>query len=745
METTMKQVDRRGFLKVSAIAGGGMLLGAYILDRSVAFAESVGALADGGMLNAFVRITPDGIVTIMSKNPEIGQGIKTSLPMMIADELDVDWKDVRIEQADADQAKYGSQGAGGSTATPTNWMGQRQVGAAARAMIVSAAAQQWGVPESELTTASGVVYHKASNRKAKYGELVTKAATLPPPELQSVKLKDPKDFKIIGTRVPGVDNLKIVTGKPLFGIDVTVPGMKYAVFEKCPVFAGKAVSANLDEIKAMPGVRNAFIIAGGTNFGGVVSGVAVIADTWWQAHSARKQLKVVWDDGPTASQSSLGFATRAAELSKGTPAQTTAKDGDPDGALASAPHTAEGAYFYPFISHAPLEPQNCTALFKDGKIEMWAPTQQPGGGRAVVAQVLGIQPADITIHMVRAGGGFGRRLQNDYMAEAAAIAKEVAGTPVKLLWSREDDIRHDFYRPAGFHYLKGGVDANGKLVAWKNHFVTFAQASSATVGAGEFPARFIPNYELGTSSMPLGAPTGALRAPGSNGISFVMQSFIDELAHAAGRDPVQFRLDLLAAYSPPPPADPAAGGGRGRGGGFAQSLDAARMRGVLQEVAERSGWGKQQLPKGRGMGVAFHFSHRGYFAEVVDASVSKDGQITVNKVWVVGDVGSQIVNPSGAENQVQGAVFDGLAQALGQEITIDAGHTVESNIDEFPLFRMAQTCPVDVHFRVTENPPTGLGEPALPPAPPALCNAIFAATGNRIRSLPLSKHDLSWA
>jgi isoquinoline 1-oxidoreductase subunit beta len=732
--TWSSAIDRRNFLRVSAVAGGGLLLGTWLDFGRDGVAEAAEVSAEFAP-NAFIRIQTSGAITIIAKNPEVGQGIKTMLPMLIADELDVDWSAITIEQAMSDEAKYGRQVAGGSTATPLNWEPLRRAGAAGRQMLIAAAAQQWNVPAAELTTRSGVVSHRASNRQATYGSLATAAAAITPPDLTKVPLKDPKDFRIIGKALSGVDNAKIVTGKPLFGIDVTVPGMLHATFEKCPVFGGKVVSANIDEIKSLPGVKQVFVVEGGTALNGLLSGVAILADTWWAAKSARGKLRVTWDEGTTAQQSSAGYAAKAAEFHAQAPQRTPKNDGDVSAAFAAAAKTVEATYSYPFLAHATLEPMNCTAHVRADGIEIWAPTQAPQAGRQLVAKTLNVAEKDIAIHIVRGGGGFGRRLANDYMVEAAWLSK-VAGVPVKLVWTREDDMQHDFYRPAGFHKLKAGIDATGSVTALQNHFVSFSNTgtdfvASAGMDGNEFPGGgAIPNLQLGVSTMPLGVPTGFLRAPGSNALSFVLQSFIDEIAHAAGKDPVQLRLELLSKM----PAETPRG-----------MMSASRMTGVLKLVAEKSGWGKRTLPKGSGMGVGFYFSHRGYFAEVVEVAVSKAGELTVKKVWVAGDVGSQIINPSGAINQVQGSVLDGISEALAQEITIDRGRVQQNNFNDFPLIRIAQSAPVDVHFLTTDNPPTGMGEPALPPVVPALCNAIFAATGKRIRSLPLSKHDLRWS
>jgi isoquinoline 1-oxidoreductase subunit beta len=717
-------LNRRSFLKLAGIAGGGLALAFYIGDRATALAED----GDRGFVpNAFLRIAPDGTIVIYSKGPEIGQGIKTSFPMIIAEELDADWSKVRVQQAAVNPAVYGRQSAGGSRSIAMNWEQLRRAGAVGRAMLVAAAAKQWSVSESECVTGNSVVTHPSTNRQLGYGELASKAAQLPVPDEKSLRLKDRKQFKLLGTRVGGVDNLALVTGQPLFGIDQVIPNMHYAVFEKCPAVGGKVRSANLDEIKKLPGVTHAFVVEGTGKPMEVMPGVAILAKSTWAAISARRKLQVSWDESSASKDSWNKAVADARKLSKQAGAETLRDSGNFDHAAASAT-VVEALYTYPFVAHAPLEPQNCTASFKDGAVEIWAPTQTPDSGLGQVAAVLGIAQEKVTIHQTRVGGGFGRRLLNDYMCEAATISKQ-AGVPVKLQWTREDDMQHDFYRAGGFHSFKGGVDAAGKLVAWQDHFITFSHdgqkpSLAASLSPDEFPAQLVANVRITQSLLPLSTPTGWWRAPGSCAIAFAVQSFLHECSVAAKRDHLQFLLDVMGEPRWLKPDD-------------VYALNTGRAAAVIKLAAEKAGWGRQ-LPPGRGLGLAFHFSHAGHFAEVAEVSVDANRKLKLHRVTVAADIGP-IVNLSGAENQVEGSVIDGYSTALGLAISIENGRIQQTNFDRYPLLRIANAPQVDVHFIQSDFSPTGCGEPALPPLAPALCNAIFAATGQRVRSLPLTQ------
>jgi isoquinoline 1-oxidoreductase subunit beta len=723
-------IDRRAFLKFSAL--GGLVLGYYLKAGNLAHGEVAKPstkLVDGAFVpNAFIQIAPNGKITIIAARPEIGQGIKTSLPMIVAEELGADWRDVTVESAPLNSI-YGQQGAGGSTSTPNSWMPMRRVGATARTMLIEAAAEAWKVPASECYTENGAVHHRPSGRTAPFGELINRAAELPVPDEKSVALKDPKEFSLLGKRIGGVDNPQVVSGKALFGIDQKMPGMVYATYVKAPLFGAKVVEANVDQVKGLPGIRDAFVVnktVGGLT--GLVPGVAIVGDSTWSVFCARRQLKVTWQDGEHGSDSWAKF-TQQADAAAKAGGKVDRSDGDVDAALKSAAKVIEANYHYPFISHTNLEPQNCTVHVKGDHAEVWAPIQNPGAGRRIAAEVLGLPEENIAFTITRSGGGFGRRLSADFVGEAAAIAQKV-GVPVKLTWMREDDLQHDHYRPGGFHYLKGGVDAAGKLTAWQSHHVSFG----SNLGPDDFPARFVPNYRLENTKLANGIPMGPWRAPGSCTYAFVICSFLDELAHAAGKDPVEFNLAVLGDRDLVPGTGP-----RGR------PYNAARMRGVIEKVAAASGWGKK-LPPGKGMGLGYYFSHQGYIAEVAEVTVSKEGSLIIDRVTAAIDVGSQIVNLSGAENQVQGSIIDGINAAWHQELDIRNGAVVQSNFHEYQMLRMPDSPrQIEIHFVKTDYPPTGLGEPALPPIAPAVANAVFAASGKRIRQFPFAQTDLRWS
>lgn len=736
--TLSKELNRRSFLKLSTLASGGLAL-AYYLKSATSLEGQVSKLTESTDENsfkpsAFVHIAHDGTVTLASARPEIGQGIKTSLPMIIAEELGVKWTDVKVISVPLNPI-FGGQAAGGSTSTPTSYMHLRRVGATARTLLIQAAAASWSVPVTECFVKDGSVVHKPTGKSLSYGALVQAAAKLPVPDEHSVVLKDPSEFTLLGSRIGGVDNQKVVTGQPLFGIDQVIPGMLYAVYVKCPVWGGKVVSANLDVVKSQPGVRDAFIINETVPYHnnpvlGLVPGVAILADSTWNAFSARKQLQVVWDEGKFANDSWSGYSEAAKQMATtGKGLKKVRDSGNVDQAFQTAAKVIEADYHFAFIGHTNLEPQNTTAHFTGNKIYLWSPTQNPGDVQASVAEALDIEPENVSIVMTRIGGGFGRRLHPDPCMEAAVIAKK-CGQPIKLTWSREDDFQHDHFRPGGFHHFKAGLDAKGKLIAFADKVMGFDAAS----GADNYPARFIDNCRIEAGKIPNNVPTGPWRAPGSNTYGFVICSFLDELAHAGGRDPVEFSLEILGTKDVLPGTGPRSA-----------PYNAARMRGVIKLAAEKAGWGKT-LPKGQGMGLGYYFSHQGYVAEVAEVTVTKEGELKVTRVVAAVDVGSQIVNLSGAENQVQGAIIDGLNSSWRQELDIQNGRLVQSNFHEYQMLRMPDTIrDIEIHFSKTKYPPTGLGEPALPPLAPAVANAIFAATGKRIRQLPFSHTDLRWS
>ena len=715
------KLDRRQFLKLTGLVGGGLML---------TFGTPK-ALAKGAVLqpNGYVKIDATGIV-LYAKNPEIGQGVKTSLPMIIAEELDAAWDDVQVVQSPIDRETYGWQMAGGSTSIPGNWDPLRRAGAAARSMLVEAAAKRWGVEATALSTRDSHVVHAASGRKLAYTELAAGAAAMDVPNPQSLTLKKRDQFRLIGKRITGVDNDALVRGEPLFGIDQMLPGMKYAVYQKCPAIGGKVASANLDAIKAMPGVHDAFVLEGNGNAMELLPGVAIVADNTFSAIQAKRALKVEWDESD-ASKDSWTHAKAEAERLRKESGPQVVNTGDVDAAFASSAKQASGFYTYHFVSHATLEPQNCTAWFKDGALELWAPTQTPAQGIGSAAKVVGVSPSKVTLHQLRCGGGFGRRLYNDFTCEAAAITKR-AGVPIKLQWTREDDMAYDLYRAGGFHQMDGAVDENGKVTGWRDRFITFTNdgrrpVSGGGLGRGVFPAGLVDNVRLEQTALPWMNRCGAWRAPGSNVFAFVFQSFLDELAHAAGRDSLDVLLEVFG--------EPRQMGPRG--------MHTGRAAGVVKLAAKEAGWGRE-LADGRGMGIAFYYSHAGHIAEVAEVSVSDQKQVRVHKVTVAADVGP-IVNLSGAENQMQGSVVDGLSTMTGLSVTFENGRVEQSNFDRYPMLRMPSTPEVAVHFVDSDYPPTGLGEPALPPLAPAVCNAIFAASGHRIRTLPISEEGFSLA
>ena len=730
------RVTRRHVLIAGAGAAGSLVIGLPAIARE----------EDGErMLGFFVQINPDGGVVVGSKEPEIGQGLRTALPMMVAEELDVEWERVSVTQmplgivktAEGYAWKYGGQGVGGSAGLTSNWVLMRQAGADARLQLIRAAAARLGVDESQCHTTPGVVVCPDMNIEIPYSELVAAAAALPAPE-SPAPLKAVKDHRIVGTPRNTIDARDIVTGKMKYGIDTIKPDMRYAVVARAPVLNARVRSFDDTAARAIDGVLDVFRIDGpapGEPYIVLASGVAVVATSTWAAMKGRDALEIEWEQSPSAADSSERFWRENEEMLQGD-GQVVLDDGDFDAAMAAAATTLTRRYRVPFVSHAPLEPQNCYAFVQTDECHIIAPTQMPAGASRAAAEVTGLPRENIRVDIARVGGGFGRRLTNDYVAEAAMISKQT-GWPIQLLWSREDDMKNDFYRPGGLHEMQAGMNDEGKITAWAQRLASGSKyyrrpnmpdedLFSAELYIDDFPRRIVENIRMEYFHNAIGLPRGSWRAPAHTANAFVIQSFLDEIAHETGRDPLRLRLDLLGEsreleYS-------------GHGG---PTFDPGRLARVLRFVSERIGYGKS-LPEGRGVGIATHFTFGGYAAHAMEVSVT-DGRLAIERIVAAIDCG-YAVHPNGVDAQLQGATIDGISTALGLEITVRDGQVQQSNFHDYPLARIA-TVPslFETHILPYDDVPTGAGEIGLPSAAPALTNAIFAATGKRIRNLPIAR------
>lgn len=701
MKTTKLPVSRRSFLKVSALAGGGLVIGFNTVHAATDWLTALNTFEPNG----FLRITSDGIITILAPNPEVGQGVKTSLPMLVAEELDVAWDSIRVEQAGLDTNKYQRQVAGGSGSVRSSWESFRKAGAAAKQMLVEAAAKNWNVSANACTTENGYVLHISSNRKASYGELADKAATLSIPE--EINLKNPADYKIIGKRIRNVDTKNIVTGKPLFGIDTKREGMLYAMVAR-PVFGKKLKSVDDSAARKVTGVKNVVQYE---------NKVAVLATTTWAAKKGRDALRIVWEDEKKLESTADYVNAFSGLIQKNTDAPKR-NDGDIEKALGSGGKIIESTFEAPFLPHAPLEPMNFFADVKEDRAELHGPTQTPARTRTDAAKALGLPEDKITVGMSRMGGGFGRRLQADYSVEAAMISK-LAKAPVQVIWTREDDMQGGFYRPAGMYNYRAVISANKELIGW--HLRAAAANSGNASRENNFPAGVVPNFRIDSHNYESTITVGPWRAPNHNFIAYTEESFIDEIAHELGKDPVAFRLELLDKAKASPVGTVA--------------YDVEKYKRVVQLAAEMGNWGKQGV-NGIYKGFGAHFSFGSYAAQVADISIV-DNKVKVHKVYCAIDCG-RVINPSGAENQIEGGIIDGLGHALYGELTFDKGEAIQKNFTSYKLIRIPDAPEIEVRFVESDAHPQGLGEPGLPPIGAAVANAIFAATGKRLRKQPFN-------
>jgi isoquinoline 1-oxidoreductase subunit beta len=741
-------LGRREFLGQSSRAGAGLLLAFYLPTGSKVNVNEDATPEKPFAPNAWLEVVSDGEIKIWCGKSEMGQGVWTSLPMIVAEELDGDWRSVRVVQADLDP-RYGEQLTGGSLSVRTSYANLRKAGAAAREMLIAAAAAEWEVDRATCSTSHGEVVHIDTKRRLPFARLIARATTLTPPA--DPPLKSPAEFKLIGQPIPRTDTRLKVTGQARFGMDARVPGMLIASVERCPVCGGGVKSYNAEQIKNARGVRSVIEVkpvhlthqfgeesgAGSRNY--TRAGVAVIADSTWAAIEARKMLKVEWDEGPAARESSSTLREECIRLTS-LPGTVMRNDGDFAKAFASASKKIEAVYEVPFLAHATMEPMNCTAHVHDGQCELWAPTQVPGAAAESVAKALGIPRDRVTVHVMFLGGGFGRRLIQDYAVEAALISRD-AGSPVQVVWSREDDIRHDFYRPAAYHTLRAGLDAGGHITAW------FHRAASPSIGTfysgtgippraaaemngPDFPAFAVPNLRTEFARVESGMPVGYWRSVENSGNFFAISSFFDEAASAAGRDAVDF---LLATLGPARKIDLGADNG---------AIDVGRQRRVIELAAEKADWGKA-LPKGSGRGIAAFSGYGSHVAQVAEVSCDAvRGTLRIQRVVCAVDCGLPI-NPGGVKAQMEGAINFGLAAALNSAITVKDGRVQQSNFHDYEVLRTSDAPPgIDVHVVPSTEAPGGCGELGVPPIAPAVANAIYAATGKRIRRLPVRSADL---
>jgi isoquinoline 1-oxidoreductase beta subunit len=701
-------LSRRDFLRLGALAGAGLVIG-FRLPRA---GEARGAAAKPLAPNVWLRIAPDGTVTVLVARSEMGQGVRTALPMLVAEELEADWTRVRFEQA-TPEPRYGSMSTGGSRSIRSLHGPLRKAGAQAREMLVSAAALTWGVDRADCRAERGEVVHGATGRRLAYGALVERAATLEVPA--DPPLKDPGDWKILGTRVARLDAREKVDGSAGFGLDVRVPAMRHAAVVRCPVFDGKATGFDPAPARAVRGVTDVLQIS---------SGVAVVADSTWAAFQGAAALTVRWDEGPLAGLDSAAIRRRFAELAA-QPGAVARKEGEGAAALAHAARTLEAVYETPYLAHATMEPMNCTAHVRADACDIWVATQTATGVQQRAAQVTGLKPEVIRVHTQYLGGGFGRRSEQDFVVEALELSRAV-GAPVQVVWSREDDLRHDFYRPATYHLLRAGLDEAGKPRVWTHRLVGPAILRRIAAGAirnGIDPTSVegaaglpyaIPNLEVDFVEHDAGIPTGFWRSVGNSQNAYAVECFVDEVAAAAGRDPFDLRRELLAGKP--------------------------RHLGVLLLAAEKAGWGKP-LAAGRARGIALWESFGSFVAQVAEVSVAADGAVRVLRVVCAVDCGL-CMNPAIVEAQMESGIVYGLSAALKGEITIEKGRVVQGNFHDYELLRLSECPAIEVHIVPSREPPGGIGEPGTPPITPAVVNAVFAATGRRVRTLPIRAEEL---